>query len=161
MILHIDGPAICVDCGKEIPAAQKKACEFINATYLCEACRNPEDEKNRRLAHGEKKKPEEIKMNREQQARADENLGEVVDALPHEFLHLQATPEIRGYTHLEKIGQGGFGLVYKARRVSDGETVALKTMLQTRKPPKRLALFFEREKESRYASGGIGWCKNS
>lgn len=151
MVLQIEGPAICVDCGKEIPASEKKACEFINATYLCLTCRKREDERNRRAARREEKKPEDVKMNVEQRRKADENPAEVANALLLEFLALQKkekdTPEIRGYKNLKKIGEGGFGLAYKATRVSDGEVVALKTMLQTRKPPRKQAMLFVREKE--------------
>lgn len=150
MRLEIEGPAVCVDCGEDIPASEKKACEFINATYLCQACRNRENERNRRAA-GREKKPEEVRMNREQREKADQNPAEVADALLREFLDLQNNrnggPTIRGYKNLKKIGEGGFGLVYKAERVSDGATVALKTLLQTRKPPRKQAMLFDREKE--------------
>ncbi|HPO14078.1 MAG TPA: FHA domain-containing serine/threonine-protein kinase [Candidatus Hydrogenedentes bacterium] len=169
MILHINGPAVCVDCGQEIPAKDKNACEFINGAYLCLACRKREDEKNKPAKPQEDAKPENVRMNVKQREIAEQNPAAVLEELVREFLNVQSgrgdIPEIQGYTELKRIGAGGFGIVYKARRKSDGATVALKTMLQTRKPDRRKALLFEREKEIigqlkhpniiRSASGGI------
>lgn len=152
MILKIDAPALCVDCGEEIPAAKKKAMEFINGTYMCQKCRDREAEKNKPKAKAEVKKPEEVRLDVKQREKAEENPGAVIEELLREFLDLQgkagsATPQIEGYTDLTKIGEGGFGAVFKAKRVADGRIVALKTMLQTRKPPRKMVLLFEREKE--------------
>lgn len=151
MILRIAAPAVCVDCGAEIAGKDKKACEFVNGSYLCLLCRKREEEKNRPGKPREEIRPAEIRMNPEQREVAELNPGAVVEDLLREFLNLQgaegATPEIQGYADLTKIGEGGFGAVYKAKRVRDGRIVAIKTMLQTRKPDKMNLLLFEREKE--------------
>lgn len=151
MLLHIMAPAFCVDCGAEISATDKKACEFVNGSYLCRSCRQREDEKNQRGKDEHIKEPAQLRMNRDQREQAEQNPAAVVDQLVREFLRIRgingAPPQIEGYKGFEKIGEGGFGAVYKAERLRDGKTVVLKTMLQTRKPDKRSLLLFEREKE--------------
>ncbi len=152
MILHIPTPAVCVDCGAEIAGKDKKACEFVNGAYLCLACRKREEDKNRpEKPRKAEVKPAEVRMNPKQREVAEQDPGAVVQELLRGFLELKIPrgdgPEIRGYTDLSKIGEGGFGVVYKAKRQRDGKTVAIKTMLQTRKPDKTKLLLFEREKE--------------
>ena len=77
-------------------------------------------------------------MNPWQRMRAESQPAHVINELIREFLDIQTNtdvpPTIAGYTDLTKHGRGAFGVVYKARRTSDGATVALKTMLQTHKP---------------------------
>lgn len=151
MILRIAAPAVCVDCAAEIPDKDRRACEFVNGSYLCLACRKREEEKNRPGKAKEQQKPADVRMDLKQRERAEANPGAVVEELLREFLHQQgaqgASPELQGYTDLKQIGEGGFGAVYKARRVRDGKIVAIKTMLQTRKPDRQKLLLFEREKE--------------
>ncbi|MDY8136451.1 TOMM system kinase/cyclase fusion protein [Aquimarina sp. 2201CG5-10] len=58
-------------------------------------------------------------------------------------------PEINNYILLEKIGEGGFGLVYKAQQISTNQLVAIKILkFKTdfnQQARKRQALRFERE----------------
>jgi tRNA A-37 threonylcarbamoyl transferase component Bud32 len=151
MILHIAAPAVCVDCGAEISDKDKKACEFINGSYICLSCRKREAEKNKPVEPKGEKKPVEVRMNLDQRKEAENNPGAVMDEIIRHFINMQGVqdnlPEILGYADLKEIDKGGFGIVYKARRTRDGEIVALKTMLQTRKPDRRNVLLFEREKE--------------
>ena len=148
-LLHIDAPAICVDCSKEITREKRKAAEFINGTYLCQDCRRKEDEKQKKPKS--EKKVEDIRMGAKQRQKADINPAAVIDELFRELLILKKDKEkpmeIQGYRNLKKIGEGGFGAVYRAERVSDGKIVAVKTMLQTRKPPAKQIRMFEREKK--------------
>lgn len=150
MILRISAPAVCVDCAAEIPDEDKKACEFVNGAYLCLGCRKREEEKNK-PGRPKEEKPADLRMNPRQREQAERHPAAVLDAMLLEFLNLRgaqsATPEIHGYTDLKKIGEGGFGVVYKARRICDGKIVAIKTMLQTRRPDQRKLLLFDREKE--------------
>jgi serine/threonine protein kinase len=89
-------------------------------------------------------------MDLKQRDRADNNPGAVVEELLREFLRQRgaqgASLELQGYADLKKIAEGGFGAVYKASRTRDGKIVAIKTMLQTRKPDRKKLLLFERKK---------------
>ena len=59
----------------------------------------------------------------------------------------QDAPSLPGYADMQFIGSGGFGAVFKARRVKDASVVAIKVMLLNRRDfPKDIARF-ERERE--------------
>jgi pSer/pThr/pTyr-binding forkhead associated (FHA) protein len=168
MLLGIEGPPVCVDCGKEIPTQNRRAAEFIGGSYLCKECREKEDKKRGKREEAERcakdKKlspekpqapliisPQDVEISLEQRKRAEQNPGLVVDELIRMFLDMKGrekggVPEIEGYRDLKKINVGGFGAIYEAYRTSDRKKVALKTMLQTRKPDPHQAQLFEREK---------------
>jgi len=57
--------------------------------------------------------------------------------------------EVGGYKVIEKLGQGGFGAVFKARSMTTGETVALKILLPARATPDLIRRF---EHEARIVS---------
>ena len=154
-LLKIDAPAVCVDCGKEIPLNKRKAAEFVGGSYLCLSCRKKEHD-------GKKAKKEvkgvsaarvlsdQFKLSMEQRARAENDPAGVIEEVIKLFLAVRGKdeiPSIKGYHIEKKLGQGGFGAVYAASRVNDGKKVALKTMLQTRKPNKKQVRMFEREKQ--------------
>lgn len=150
----INSPAICVDCACEIPAEERMAAQFVGGTYLCKDCRNKEEkkrqEKERRVAAVKPPAPDEIKMDVEQRMKAENNPAAVINELMQALLGANdkdKPPAIRGYYDLKKVGEGGFGAVYLAIRASDKQKVAVKTMLQTRKPKSRQLLMFEREME--------------
>jgi len=155
LVLRIEGPTVCVDCGKEIPSAQRKAAEFVGGSYLCADCRRREEEKQQFAKKAKeplriKLAPEEIKLSIDQRMKAEKDPAAVIEEIIKLFLAAQGkeeTPEIQGYNIEQKLGQGGFGAVYAAIRVTDGKKIALKTMLQTRKPDKKQLLMFEREQQ--------------
>lgn len=91
MILRIAAPAVCVDCAAEIPGKDKKACEFVNGSYLCLACRKREEEKNKPGKAKEEQKCAEVRMNLKQRERAEMNPVAVVEELLHEFLRENRT----------------------------------------------------------------------
>jgi eukaryotic-like serine/threonine-protein kinase len=153
MVLRIIAPVTCVDCEAVIAEQDKKACEFVNGTYLCLACRKREEEKEaaKKNAPAAAKPKPELKMNPMQRQAADRDPAAVVDELLRAFMQQQGTPgapmTIKGYNNFTEIGRGGFGAVYKAQREQDGQWVAIKTMLQTRRPERMKMLLFDREKE--------------
>jgi WD40 repeat protein/tRNA A-37 threonylcarbamoyl transferase component Bud32 len=57
-------------------------------------------------------------------------------------------PQIEGYEVLELIGQGGMGVVYKARHVKLNRVVALKMILPSHRPEKDALLRFRTEAEA-------------
>lgn len=148
--ITIEAPVVCVDCGKEVPRAQRKAAEFIGGTYLCQACRDKEEKKRAQKKPVREVKPAELELNVEQRKKAEETPAAVVEEFIRMLLRAKAQDRpmaIQGYSDMKQVGVGGFGVVYVATRISDGSTVAIKTMLQTRKPPQRQIEMFEREKE--------------
>ncbi len=157
MQIKIEVPAICVDCGLAIPTEQRQAAEFVGGSYLCLKCREAAKEKeagDSRSARGLASPGEQIdkiRLSENQRIRAEENPGAIIDELFKFFMLRQGkkdgSPEILGYRITNKLGEGGFGAVYAAIRLADNQLVALKTLLQTRKPEKNTLLMFEREKE--------------
>jgi pSer/pThr/pTyr-binding forkhead associated (FHA) protein len=153
-LLKIDAPALCVDCGKEIPLEKRKAAEFIGGSYLCLDCREKEEKKKRAKEEGKAAfapnvPPDKLEISMEQRIRAEQNPAAVIEEILKQFIAargIKRAPAIEGYVLEKELGIGGFGAVYSAKRVEDGKRVALKTMLQTREPPKNLILMFEREK---------------
>jgi hypothetical protein len=143
--LTIDTPAVCVDCGEDIARDDRKAAEFVAGTYVCQPCRTKEEQRKRG-----KKAAAGKGLNLELRRLAEENAAGVVELLLREIIgnkEEERPPAIQGYTDMKRIGVGGFGAVYRTTRKRDSRLVAVKTMLQTRKPPKRHLLMFEREKE--------------
>ena len=142
--LIIEGSNVCVDCGEIIPPEALTSSEFVGGTYLCENCRNKELNTNTSI-------PQQgiISMNVEQRREAEADPSHVLDDLiQHELEQAdEDAPAIEGYKGLKKVGEGGFGVVYRAVRTSDNKMVALKMMLQTRQPYPKQKKLFEREKQ--------------
>jgi eukaryotic-like serine/threonine-protein kinase len=158
LLLKVEARSVCVDCGKEIPPEQRRGAEFIGGTYLCLQCREREEEKKRAPKPQPKqgaspplKQDKQVRINPGQRERAEENPAAIIEELFKELLAQEGRnkqyPEIMGYRLEKKLGEGGFGAVYAAIRTADGRRVAVKTILQTRKPDRKQLLMFEREKE--------------
>jgi serine/threonine protein kinase len=172
--VKLELPASCVECGTEIEDSRKKAAEFIGGTYLCEACRKKAAEKNRPApieppptlgivpqkaapvavtpAQPAGKDPNDIlnKILRQDPTIAENNPAAVIEQIFKEIFGAKAQeefPTIGGYKITKILGKGGFGAVYLAEVEKTGKTVALKTMLQTKKPNERGQLMFKREIE--------------
>jgi eukaryotic-like serine/threonine-protein kinase len=145
LLLMIEAPVICVDCGQEVLPVKRREAEFIGGTYLCEHCRTSRTSKDR------EKQKVGLRLNPEQRKKAEDNPIEIIEDLLKQYQDQgggkEEYPEIRGYSFQEKLGEGGFGAVYAAVRLSDGKQVAVKTLLQTRRPDQRQLNMFIREKE--------------
>lgn len=144
--VKIDTEILCVDCGCSIPEKEKKKAEFVGGSYLCLTCRAKAEMQKK----DGKAKANKQKLSPEQREEAEENPGKVIHDILRQFLkddQVEHKNEIMGYHLQQKIGEGGFGAVYSALRKSDGKHVAIKTILQTRKPDERQKIMFEREKE--------------
>jgi len=151
MIIHIDYPVFCAECGRELSKEEIDKCEFVQGAYICVFCRKTQMDTDVPPESDDSSLSKDIRLSREQYEEVEERPGKVLDELLNEYMKKQATagktPQIYGYTDLTVLGEGGYGMVYRANRVLDGRTVAIKTMLQTRKPDQRKLMLFEREKE--------------
>ncbi len=151
MELHIDHPAFCVDCGRSIFGPDKKIYEFIDGSYLCHDCRQKQGDLDLSRDYGSTDRLTQLASEAELYDPSEENPAKVLEQLLRDYLKGQGQtedhPQIQGYTDLEVLGEGGYGVVYKATRVQDHKVVAVKTLLQTRKPGKRKLMMFDREKE--------------
>lgn len=146
MQIHIDYPIYCVECDKEIPPEERDKCEFINGAYVCVSCRKTEADVKVSEENEGDDSSKYFRLNRMHYENVEQNPGKVLEDLLREYLQSHErqgkTPQIYGYTELKVLGEGGYGLVYRARRATDGKIVAVKTMLQTRKPEKRKLQLF-------------------
>jgi len=101
----IEGPAVCAQCGRSIPAEDKERCAWMDGTFLCDTCRRA-TEAGRPVT------------------TAPVSAG-AADADP-----VMAADTVIGDYQVESLlGQGGMGAVYLARDRADGRPVALKLML--------------------------------
>jgi len=143
----IEVPAACCDCDNTISEKDRKKCAWIGNTFICADC------KQRLLASGEPSKA--LKPVRCQECGRDVSaeignarVGDYIcnscrrkiEADPKEILIQllrrngewhgeESEPEISGYEIEKRLGVGGCGAVYLARRKRDNERVAVKVML--------------------------------
>ena len=159
--VEVESPAFCCDCNCAIADNDRAACAWIAGTFICSACRA-------KAAAGAapKKDPPRCRECRKDVARelGHRPTGDYVcdacrakhNADPAAILRRigrpeqkpMAMPEVRaiaGYDLGKKLGQGGMGAVYRARRLSDGSTVAVKVMLSKVAVDKRAREIFKRE----------------
>jgi hypothetical protein len=143
--VRVEVPAACCECGIDIPHNFKKLCRWTDGLYVCGECREKVEQ------FGPATKPAAVLCERCGKDAAGEvgrgRQGDYVcracrataETDPAAVLRrFQGQPgaqpsspvrEVVGYRVEKKLGQGGMGAVYLARRAADGLTVALKVML--------------------------------
>ena len=144
--VRVETPAICAECGTDIPYKFKKVCEWINGIYVCPECREKVEKEGLST-----KPPEPVRCGRcGREATAEVGAGRRGDyvcqacqaaaeanlaALLEEVVKRARGKGRNGYGNIDdyefgkKLGCGGMGCVYLARRRSDDAKVALKVML--------------------------------
>ncbi len=109
MKVTIEGPAACSECRRPIADEEREKCEWVNGTWLCEACRRGT------VTHG----PGPTDRPGPTTPAA---AGTATDELPEGSV-------IGDYEIERLLGRGGMGAVYLARVRNGGAHIALKLML--------------------------------
>jgi hypothetical protein len=144
-VVRVEVPAVCFECGNSITSIDKEACQWGDELYVCPNCR----EKVKR--EGFSTKPDEpMRCNKcGKDVSAEVGYGRsgdytckdchaAVEANPANLLHVMLENPRGGssgygnfddYELGEKLGEGGMGAVYVARRKKDGAAMAIKIML--------------------------------
>lgn len=144
--VNLEAPAVCCECNHPIPDADRDRCAWVGGTFICAPCKA-------KLAASAKPvaKPKPVrcqKCDREVEAeigkgrrgdyiceacrgKAEADPAEILLALLGRGAHRghDQAPDIAGYEIEKRLGIGGFGAVYLARRRSAGDRVAIKVML--------------------------------
>jgi eukaryotic-like serine/threonine-protein kinase len=146
IVVKVELPCACCQCGVEIPEAEKPQAEWMPGSFMCPTCRANMQTQNRprtivevlRCERCGKDVSAEVLNGRRGEyicASCRESL--VADAGGLRRLMQEAArnyrgpeaPSIAGYEIGDELGKGGMGVVYRARRLADNQTVAVKVML--------------------------------
>jgi len=145
--VHLEATAICCECNRAIAEQDRQKCAWIGGTLICVACKDKLASLNKPA-----KPPEPVRCQKCRKEVAGEigkaRRGDYVceacrvkaEADPIEMLaELMAQAGqrqrsdkglvIKGYDVERRLGVGGCGAVYLARRKKDNEQVAVKVML--------------------------------
>jgi len=152
-------PVLCSGCSREISDSERKACEWVDDTYICPSCRFLQEATELIPAGPSEAAPSKVVAPQPQplqckecgkdvsrevsegrrgdyvckscQAEAEEDPAAVlIRLLLAKHQHRDiGVREVVGYEIKKQLGVGGMGAVYLARRKKDGAEVALKVML--------------------------------
>jgi len=142
------GPAVCNNCGVDIPDNKREECAWIGGTFICMPC------KEKLIASAENKlKPKAIKCKKcGKEVLSEAGIGRkgdyicnscrrIIESDPVKMvgriLQQNGKPlspqsnafSIRGYEIQDQLGVGAFGAVYMGYRKADNKKVAIKIML--------------------------------
>jgi eukaryotic-like serine/threonine-protein kinase len=158
----LEGAGVCCECQCDIADEDRKACVWVGGTFICKKCKSKLMSKN--------EKPKAPKPVRCQKCGKDvgKEIGEgrrgdyvcescrnASEKDPFELLMAilekkigtgdKDAPKIKGYDVVNKLGEGGFGAVYLAKRKKDAARVAIKVMLSKVAVDERSRKMFMRE----------------
>ena len=146
LVLHVSAPALCCDCGRPIPDAQRKGCTWVGGTFICPSCRQKAGTPGKRDAAAQRASCARCGKELEGGNASGRPGGHICESCQSE-LHDDPAELLRqvlagraggkkrrediipGYTLGKLLGRGGMGAVYLATRERDGATVAVKVML--------------------------------
>ena len=145
LLVKIKVPAQCCQCECEIADGERTRCAWVGGTFICAPCR-----KKQEASAKPPQQPEPVRCQqcgkdvsaeigegcrgkyvcKSCQAKAEDDPAKLLRQMLAEILGQGGeTPNIAGYETIKKLGQGGMGAVYLARRTGSSEEVALKVML--------------------------------
>lgn len=145
--VRLEIPAVCCECGGDIADEAREMCAWIGGTFICFKCkakliasakpdRAPQPVRCQKCG---KDVSEEIGKARRGdyicescRKKAEKDPVELLMELFHQARRLRGAekiPVIEGYEIKKRLGIGGFGAVYLARRKKDSQQVAIKVML--------------------------------
>ncbi len=162
-VVRVDLPAVCCDCGRDIPDMIKSACQWVAGTFICPGCRQKAEEAGKppkrsepiRCSQCGKDVTNEV-GNRQRGDYVCSSCREKVGLDPIEALvkmllkaggeRDESSPrDIPGYEVINILGKGGMGAVYLAQRKKDGVKVAIKVMLSKVAVDEHARKVFQRE----------------
>ncbi|MCW3998651.1 MAG: serine/threonine protein kinase [Candidatus Bathyarchaeota archaeon] len=125
----VEEAVFCSKCGRQIEEKAHRAALSISSCPLCAKCKD------------NVLQSEELKTDKKPgEDLADKVVCQVYDETK------QGLPHIPGYLIVLKLGQGGYGTVYFAKRLRDGKELALKTLTPLNKAvTERDVALFQRE----------------
>ncbi len=122
--LSIEASNTCGRCGIVIPAPFASLCEQEGGLFICPECAKKragdqvelvDDAADHVILVDQSISPEMIK-------------GRLIDAYKNAKIADGSETDLPGYQFVKMLGRGGMGLVFLAKRESDGEEVAIKVM---------------------------------
>lgn len=157
-------PAVCEECGEEIPDSERAEADCGDGVYQCAECRKKADKEGRKATPSKKARCC-ARCGRDVSNEIGEHWrGEYVclscredpEEILKKLLNLARSGQedlaaIKGYEVVEQVDRGGFGAIYRARHEESGEEVALKVMLPQVAAQQDKVQMFLRETENAMA----------
>ncbi|HEY9405379.1 MAG TPA: protein kinase [Pyrinomonadaceae bacterium] len=160
--VNVEVPAVCFECAVIIQDDKKNKCQWEKGLFVCPNCREKVEREGFSTKLGAP-----MQCNRcGKDASAEVTYGHIgdytckacqtaIETIPAELLDViveraHGQNEIvsnclDNYALGEKLGEGGMGAVYRARRNNDGATVAVKMMLAKVAVDEHMRQIFKRE----------------
>jgi len=161
--VHIETPMFCCECGIEIADDAREKYAWIGGTFICNACRKKAVASAKPAKRPEPLRCQKCGKNVTKEIRKAGRGNYICDLCrlkvendpmkllvqlilkEKKILGSAGAPKLDGYEIVRKIGQGGMGSVYLARRKTDSRNVAIKVMLAKGVVNDRARKVFQRE----------------
>lgn len=145
MLLKLHIQAICCQCNAPIPDEDKNKCVYVGDTFLCLACKYKPEFSIKKSKRPEPPRCQKCRKDVSNEIgrgrrgdyvckscmdKAEQDPAELLFRMLREaFGDDRSAPDIVGYEIEKRLGKGGMGVVYLARRKKGKKPVALKVML--------------------------------
>lgn len=147
MLVQVEVPVACGECGAEIPEAEKVKWAIAENRFICGSCREKQGRQPKPATKAAravclrcgKEVGKEIGQGKPDhyfcaacRAKLEKDPWQALEALVEKARlkrNGEPAPAIEGYEIIRQLGVGGYGAVYLARRKRDSVLVAVKVML--------------------------------